>query len=216
MIFHLLYFSPLALKRDDTYICRALLHHTHSTFSLHIIEHIDIKGFSLEEARNMVLDKEQFYLDIIFSINKENIFNINPTAGSSLGYKHSPESLAKFSGENHPLFGKTHSEETLGLIREALSGENNPMFGKSHSAETLAKMSSAQKGKIFSAETKAKMSVAKKTIIYVYDAQGTLVNSFCSGKETAKYFKCSYMTIYRYTDKNRLFRDQWILSTSEK
>lgn len=164
----------------------------------------------------MILDKEQFYLDIIFSINKDNIFNINPTAGSSLGYKHSPESLAKISGENHFFFGKTHSVETLVLISEALSGENNPMFGKSHSVETLAKMSSAHKGKTKSAITKAKMSAAKGTTIYVYDAHGgILINSFSSGKEAAKYFGCSYMTIYRYTDKNKLFKNQWILSSSE-
>lgn len=209
------YFSVLALKRDDSYICRALLHYTHSAFSLHIIEYIDITSLSSEEARIKILEKEQFYLDIIFLTNKDNIFNINPTAGSSLGYKHSPESLAKISGKNHPMYGKTHSAESLALMSEALSGENNPMFGKSHSAETLAKMSSAHKGKTHSAITKTKMSAAKGTIIYVYNAHGILVNSFCSGKEAAKYFECSYMTIYRYTDKNKLFRDQWILSSSE-
>ena len=83
------YFSVLALKRDGNYICRALLHHTHSAFSLHIIEYIDIKGLSLEEAapragrpgrrgaqaRNIILDKEQFYLDIIFSTNKDMAMN---------------------------------------------------------------------------------------------------------------------------------------------
>jgi len=113
------------------------------------------------------------------------------------------------------MYGKIHSAESLALMSEALSGENNPMFGKSHSAETLAKMSSAHKGKTHSAITKAKMSAAKGTTIYVYNAHGILVNSFCSGKEVAKYFECSYMTIYRYTDKNKLFRGQWILSSSE-
>ena len=34
------------------------------------------------------------------------------------------------SGTNHPLFGKSHSDETRTKISEAKSGENNPMFGK--------------------------------------------------------------------------------------
>lgn len=39
-------------------------------------------------------------------------------------------------GENHPLFGRSHSEETKDKISKALSGENSPLFGKSLSEET--------------------------------------------------------------------------------
>jgi hypothetical protein len=45
-------------------------------------------------------------------------------AGSSLGFKHSEETLAKLSamnkGENHPSFGKTRSED----IRAKISASN--------------------------------------------------------------------------------------------
>ena len=41
-----------------------------------------------------------------------------------------------------------------------MSGENHPMFGKTHSAETKAKISEVNKGKRLSAETKAKISEA--------------------------------------------------------
>jgi hypothetical protein len=41
--------------------------------------------------------------------------------------------------------GKIISEETRQKISEALSGENHPMFGKSHSAESLEKMSESQR-----------------------------------------------------------------------
>ncbi len=33
-------------------------------------------------------------------------------------------------GENHPRYGKTHSEETKKKLSEKNSGENNPMYGK--------------------------------------------------------------------------------------
>lgn len=55
------------------------------------------------------------------------------------------------SGENHPWFGRHHSEETRQKQRDAKSGmyigENNPFYGKSHSEETKAKMKGTHSGK---------------------------------------------------------------------
>lgn len=39
-----------------------------------------------------------------------------------------------------------HTEETKRKISKAVSGENNPMYGRTHSDETLAKISAARKG----------------------------------------------------------------------
>jgi hypothetical protein len=36
---------------------------------------------------------------------------------------------ASKKGENHPLFGKTQSEETRAKMSVSKKGENNPMFG---------------------------------------------------------------------------------------
>ena len=58
-------------------------------------------------------------------------------------------------GENHPFFGKHHSEETRKKIGEAKKG-------KYLSAETRKKMSETRKGKSLSAETRKKMSEARK------------------------------------------------------
>jgi len=92
------------------------------------------------------------------------------TAGSSLGYKHTEESIAKISaskkGTKHPMFKKHHSYETLQKmskankrillgknlsietiekISKALKGEKNPMFGKQHSDETRKKIAEKKK-----------------------------------------------------------------------
>jgi group I intron endonuclease len=53
-----------------------------------------------------VLIKEQYYLDLLKSE-----YNILITAGSSLGYRHSPETIAKFKA-------RKHSPETKAQIRE--------------------------------------------------------------------------------------------------
>jgi len=47
---------------------------------------------------------------------------------------------ADFSGENHPLFGKHHSEESRKKNSEAHKGKNNYMWGKRHSETTHKKM----------------------------------------------------------------------------
>lgn len=55
------------------------------------------------------------------------------------------------SGENHPRFGKHHSEESIKKMSESkkgkLVGEKNPFYGKTHSEETRIKISEANKGR---------------------------------------------------------------------
>lgn len=56
-----------------------------------------------------------------------------------LGYKHTNKAKIKMKERlkdktNHPMYGKTHSKETLKLISKP--GKLNPMFDKKHSEET--------------------------------------------------------------------------------
>lgn len=203
------YFSPSYLKRAKNYICNALIFHTHSAFSLSILEYINISNLSKEEALQLIIEREQFYLDLIFSEDESNTYNILKVAGSLLGFKHSEKTIAKMSGENnhmfgrtgenHHLFGKFLSSETKILISEANKGDKNPrgMLGKTHSTETLAKI-----------------SAVKGTTIYVYDTQGTLVNTFSSANKAAEHFNSSHPTIAKYAKNNNLFKNYWYLSYS--
>ena len=57
------------------------------------------------------------------------------------------------NGENNPMYGKHHTEETKASISAKLSGENSPMYGKPpankgvpHTEEEKAKISAANKG----------------------------------------------------------------------
>ena len=58
--------------------------------------------------------------------------------------------------------GRVLSQETKQKLSELNTGENNPMYGKHHSEETRKKMSNAQKGKSKTEEHKRKMSESKK------------------------------------------------------
>lgn len=65
------------------------------------------------------------------------------------------------SGENNPMWGKHHSEDTKKKLSENhwdMSGENHPMWGKHLSEETKKKLSEKLKGRTLSEETKDKIS----------------------------------------------------------
>lgn len=74
------------------------------------------------------------------------------------------EQSERMSGENHPMYGRRHSDETKEKISKAktgklmpeefkrkiseiTSGENNPMYGKHHSEETKEKISLKLRGR---------------------------------------------------------------------
>jgi group I intron endonuclease len=179
------YYSPLYLKGMDNYIARALLFHGHEAFSLAILEHINVQGLSKEDTRKVILEREQFYLDLMF---KKNVltYNILMIAGSSLGINHDPEVIAKISNNT----------------REALSDPaTRAKMSVPKSEEHRASMSAAKKGalnhnfgKPRDTETKDKISSAKGTRIYQYDTNGTLVNTFTSANLAGKSFNCCHKT----------------------
>ena len=98
---------------------------------------------------------EQKFLD--FYVVK-NMYNIAPTAGNSLGVKHSKKTKENMRKAN---LGRKHSEESKKKMSEAQKGNKN-CLGTKLSEETKKKMSEAQKGRKHSEETKKKMSEAKK------------------------------------------------------
>src|SRR5690606_15212432 len=58
-----IYDSPYGLKQVDNYISRTIICHSHSAFSLSILEYIDILNLSKDKAKALILEREQYYLD---------------------------------------------------------------------------------------------------------------------------------------------------------
>lgn len=93
----------------------------------------------LECSREKIIFYEQLTLDaMIVRYGRENIYNICPTAGNTLG--------------------RFHSEETKHKIGEKSKGR---WLGKHHTEETRHKMSLAQKGRIITLEARKKISEAR-------------------------------------------------------
>ena len=68
------------------------------------------------------------------------------------------------TGENHPMYGKHHTEETRKKLSKALTGENHPMYGKQLSEEHKKKLSESHKGKYTGKYTGKKNPRARKVI----------------------------------------------------
>jgi len=83
---------------------------------------------------SLLTTREQVHLDWLFSLSSELRYNICPTAESRLGTTHTAETKAAMSKAH---IGKTLSTETKAAMSKAKSGENHPMYGKTHTAESI-------------------------------------------------------------------------------
>jgi len=181
------YFSKVNLTRNTkSKIHNALLHYGHSAFSLTILEFIDITSISKSNTKNFIIEREQYYLDLL-----KPEYNILKIAGSLLGFK--------------------HSDDTIFRLKKAKSNLNNPMFSKNHSVETKLKMSELKLGKLRSEETKLKIGLtnSRKVFIYKLDILSNKkikIKYFDNYSKAAEFLKCSTRTLSRYIDKNILYK----------
>lgn len=122
----------------------------------------------LEECNDKnILEREQYYIDLYNSCNKDIGFNISKDALAPMkGRKHSNETRKHFSeirkgtwkGENNPQYGKHLTLGQKEHLRRLNLGKNNAFYGKKHSEETKNKISKANSGRMVSKEQKEHLS----------------------------------------------------------
>ncbi|MBM6387847.1 MAG: GIY-YIG nuclease family protein [Paenibacillus sp.] len=147
------YYSPSKLI-DGRYISNSIMKYGHNNFTVLILELVEPS----DHIKTNLLSREQYYIDLL-----KPILNLNPTAGSSLGFKHSDETKALLASLRT---GKSLSEETSAaqrpmiqgaaprpletkqLLSELFSGELNPFWGKTHNLDTLTRMKLSKIGEL--------------------------------------------------------------------
>lgn len=172
-------------KHDNKHLQDAWDKYGEENFKFEIIE---------ECNKDIKLKREQYYLDLYKSYNRDIGFNISKNSIAPMaGRHHTEEAKRKFSetrkGENHPFYGRHHTEETKRKLSEINKGkhvgENNTFYGRHHSEETKKKISESNKGRHLTDEQKQHLS--KKLSgsnnpasrnIYVYDTNMNFVNKF--------------------------------------
>lgn len=122
--------------------------------------------------------REQYWMNTLNTV-QPNGYNLNPTAGNAIGFKHTEETKLKWSEQRK---GKKRSAEfsliisksweTRTVSDEARANMSLAHIGKTQSEETKAKRSASMKGNKnnagkkrsvpMSAETRAKISAANK------------------------------------------------------
>ena len=113
--------------------------------------------------QNKVIEREQYWIDLLQTSDREHGFNINPVAGSNLGYKFTEEQKLKIS--------KTHKEKGVGV------GNKNARFG--------VKISEEQK--IKTKKTWVETGFIKPIYIIDCNLNKLIFNSF---KDAADYIGC--------------------------
>ena len=218
------YYFPSRLI-DNRYISNSLLKYGHDSFSLAIL---DILGSKDSQSKSDILFKEQLFIDLY-----KPLLNINPSARSSLGFKHSEESkklIAEFrkgkplseqtksrlsillSGELNPFWSKKHSPETIVNMSKSKLGELNPMFNIPKSKAFIEQMykdkfgdNNPMFGKQKSPETLAKLSKR----VYVYDGNTKeFIKCYDSFKIAVKDLRISHETIRKYIDTHKVYKEK--------
>ena len=175
------YFNNNTISRNLP-IYNSLRKYGHNKFCLAILEDL---GSIQQTSKEFTLEREQYYLNILFSKYLDRKLNLSPTAGSTLGLKHTHIFKLNSKGSLNPMYGKTFSPEFISMQIRDKKGVNNPMFAIKKSPATIAKL---------------------QKLIYVYEAE-TLKNiGVFSTVKCIKHFKMGKDTLTKYLNRKLPFK----------
>lgn len=134
------YYQPSILRKKSL-IYQSILKYGHDSFSVIILDNC---GNTSTASKAHILGREKFYIDWALKTYGLAVLNMLNLPGSSLGYKHTEESLLKMSelknGLKNPMYNKLKSEAFIAQQVKDKRGINNPMYGKTKSSDTLVKL----------------------------------------------------------------------------
>nr|YP_010041362.1 GIY-YIG endonuclease [Pisolithus microcarpus]QPA36139.1 GIY-YIG endonuclease [Pisolithus microcarpus] len=159
-------------------ICR----YTLNNFMLIILEDLGKTGTVTKEY---MLSREQFFLDLLFNNYPLLILNNSPTAGTTLGFKHTDEFCLRRSGILNPMYNKQLSDEFKYMQTRDKKGINNPLFGTPKSIMTLAKITK---------------------LVYVYNAKDMSYIGTYSTVNCSKMFKMGKDTLSKYLKSGQAYK----------
>lgn len=186
------YYNQSELTRNNRPIKDAIVKYGHDNFILAILEYCN---------KDNLLDREQYYLDLL---NPQ--YNILKVAYSLLGFKHSPENIAKFktkviSLEHKGILSQTHTAKTVGEdTRAKLSAatkeykNNNPL-----TPEALANI-------------KAKTTEREGVAVTVLNVETKEVLKFTTRTEAGDFLGVSRQAIYNAYKRGKLIKGVYQIS----
>ncbi|MGG3889605.1 GIY-YIG nuclease family protein [Metabacillus fastidiosus] len=155
--------------------------------------------------QSLILLREQYWIDYFQSADEECGYNISPTAGNLMGFKHSDETKRKISTR---MKGKEKTSEHLANISNSLKGRKmskevkekllKANIGKKHTKEHREKISKHHYGKKLSEAHKevlvnSRKKFTKETVLEIREK----VFSGARVKDLMIEYDCSKQTILR-------------------
>ena len=174
-------YTFISKPQHNMLIYKALLKHGYSNFSLEILEYCN---------PNNVIEREQYYLDLL-----KPEYNVLPRAGSSLGYKHTEETLVKFKDRK---FTPEH---------------------KAKLAKHLLSLSDSDDHKERSRQRMLKINELKGFHVEVLDLETEKTSIYASFREAAKAIGCTHSSIsyavkiFKEKGINRPLKDRYLIKT---
>lgn len=176
-----------------TPIHNALLKYGLQNFTLEILEYC-------EENKNLIKREQYFFNEF------KPEYNILQVAGSSLGFKHSKETLELFKNR------KVSEETKINLALAAI--------GRVLTKEERWKISQARKGIKLSHQTRVKISETAKSMrgitVLVKNINTSEVFEFASLTDASSTLGVSRTAIRKYLDTGKFLRGQYLVSTNTK
>ena len=141
-------------KHENRYLQNAFNKYGEENFIFEIIEYV--------ENKNMLLEREQYWIDELSVCDRNIGYNMRLKAGSNLGYICSEETREKLRQISLYLGLKPPSCKGIKLSEEHKNKISNSHKGKKMSKEAVFKSAEARKGYITPMEVKQKISKALK------------------------------------------------------
>lgn len=170
-------------------------------FKWEIIEYVE----KIEDKyllRDILVNREQYWMDSYECYNKEKGYNLSPSANNNCGYKHSEKTKKLWSNIRS---GRKLSEETKLKMSKA-------HMGKKHTNKSKIKMSKAHKGKKLSEKTIEKIKDKRKFQIITEEHKNKIGKAHKGMKHTGKSkikMSNSCKDRYRFIDTSSGKLDTW-------
>lgn len=175
------YYKPSELNSSNRIINKALLKYGYENFSILILETYT------NESNTYILNREQFYLDLL-----KPIYNVAKIAGNTSGVLHTEETKMKL---RELKLGTLLNESAKENMRIKLLGNTNSL------------------GHIHSDFSKLKMGKSRENPIYVYNINNEFIYKLDSYNNAATHFECNRSSISKYTNSNLIFKNNYYLKS---
>jgi group I intron endonuclease len=94
---------------------------------------------------------------------------------------------------------------------------NNPFFGKTHSKDTIELIRKKALGRIHSEETKLKMNPVRGNPVNIYEKCSLegfrLIGSFVSARRADRFLDISGNTVIKYMNSGEIFKERYKFSS---